>query len=134
MDRVDIRELDHFEDERGLLVKIMKREYLDGSLFGEIYFTTAHPGITRAMHYHKHTNEWFCVMKGEAKLVLQDIETLEKEELTLGSEKFLLIKVPAGTAHVFKNIGKENMYLLAVADKPYDPRNTDTYPFNIDVS
>ena len=133
MERVEIKELDYFEDERGWLLKILKQEYMGKSNLGEIYLTTANPGIVKARHYHKYTNEWFCVIKGTGKLVLQDLDTAEKKVITMGNGKFVTVKIPSRIVHAVKNVGKEMMYLVAVADQPYDPENPDTYPYNMTI-
>ena len=133
MKRVEIKELDYFEDDRGWLLKILKEEDMGKSGFGEIYLTVAHPGITKANHYHKNTSEWFCVIQGVAKLVLQDMASQERKEIIMGAEKFITVKIPSGIAHAVKNIGQDRMYLIAVADQPYNPKNTDTYPYDIHI-
>ena len=133
MERVEIKELDYFEDDRGWLLKILKQEYMGKSSLGEIYLTTANPGIVKARHYHKYTNEWFCVIKGVGKLVLQDLDTAEKKEITMGDGKFITVKIPSGIIHAIKNTGKEMMYLVAVADQPYNSQKPDTYQYDINV-
>ncbi|MDY6853868.1 MAG: cupin domain-containing protein [Thermodesulfobacteriota bacterium] len=131
MQRVEIKELDYFEDDRGWLLKVLKQEYFGKNTLGEIYITTANPGIVKAKHYHKYTNEWFCVIKGTGKLVLQDLDTEEKKEITMGDGKFVTVKIPFGIVHAVKNIGKEMMYLIAIADQPYNRENPDTYFYNL---
>ncbi|HDH53313.1 MAG TPA: cupin domain-containing protein [Nitrospirae bacterium] len=131
MERVEIKELDYFEDERGWLLKLLKQEYMGGSKLGEIYLTTTKPGVARANHYHKIATEWFCVIKGNAKLVLQDIETGERKEILMGDGNRVTVKIPAGIVHAIKNIGNETMFLVAIADQPYNPEATDTYPYDL---
>lgn len=133
MDRVEIKELDFFEDERGWLLKLLKQEHMGGSQLGEIYVTSTRPGIVRAEHYHKNTTEWFCVIKGKAKLVLKDIESEEIKEIIMGDGRLVTVKIPYGIAHAVRNIGDESMYLVAVADRPYNPQDPDTFPFDINI-
>lgn len=134
MNSVEIIELDYFEDERGWLLKVLKQENIGKNNFGEIYLTTAFPGITKARHYHKYTTEWFCVIKGTGKLVLQDIESMERTEIVMGNAQFITVKIPSGIAHAIKNIGNETMYLLAVANQPYNPQQPDTYPYELNIT
>ena len=133
MERVEIKELDYFEDERGWLLKVMKQEDIVNRALGEIYITAAYPGVIKAKHYHKYTNEWFCVIKGKGKLVLQDPSSLERKEIVMGGSRFITVKIPSGIVHAIKNIGEETMYLLAVADRPYNPQNPDTYPYELNI-
>lgn len=133
MEGVQIKKCDYFEDERGWLLKIIQKDDLIEHNFGEAYITTAHPGIIKAQHYHLETNEWFCVIKGRAKLVLEDIQSKERKEIMLGTTPFLIIKVPKKIAHAVKNIGNDLMYLLAIADRSYENKDPDTYPYEVIV-
>jgi dTDP-4-dehydrorhamnose 3,5-epimerase len=129
MDGVEIRELDVFEDERGSLVKILKKEYLGGAEIGEIYMTMSAPGVTRGNHYHKKTTEWFCVIKGEACLYLSDIVSGEKREIKIDKGVMVLVKVPAGVAHAVRNTGAGWMSMIAIADRAYQEYDPDTFPY-----
>jgi len=131
MKRVEVTELKQLEDERGWLLKILTRKEMPKSDFGEIYITTAHPGVIKANHYHRYTNEWFCVIRGSARLVLEDIESKDRKEILMGNTKLLTVKIPSGIAHAVKNIGNDTMYLVAIADQPYDDRKPDTYSYNL---
>ena len=132
MERIEIRELNRFEDDRGWLLKILTLKDLGQNTFGEIYITSAYPGVIKANHYHQHTNEWFCVIKGKGKLVLQDPTSRERKEVVMGMGSFLTVKIPKGIAHAVKNIGEDIMYLVAIADVPYNPQRPDTFPYDID--
>ena len=131
MEGVEIRRLDRFEDDRGWLLKVLTRKEMNQNNFGEIYITTAYPGAVKAEHYHKHTNEWFCVIRGTALLVLHDIESAKREEIVMGAGNLISVKVPNKIVHSVKNIGEDMMYLVAIADRPYNHQKPDTYPYNI---
>jgi dTDP-4-dehydrorhamnose 3,5-epimerase-like enzyme len=133
MERVEVAELDCFEDQRGWLLKVIRRENVGERGMGEVYVTASYPGITRAKHYHEHTTEWFCVVKGTAKLVLEDTASAEREEITLGGGRFTTVRVPPGIAHAIKNIGEETAYLVAVADQSYDAERPDTFPYEVEI-
>ncbi|MBI2101450.1 dTDP-4-dehydrorhamnose 3,5-epimerase family protein [Candidatus Woesearchaeota archaeon] len=114
-------------DGRGWLAEIFKPEII-GSKFGQVNITTAHPGVCKANHYHRKKNEWYCVIKGKMKLVLKDMKTGKMQEAIFGEDELKLVRIKAGTAHGFKNIGKDMLYLLYYVDTPYNPKNPDTYP------
>ena len=114
-------------DSRGWLAEIFRPEIL-GSKPGQINITTAYPGACKANHYHKKKNEWYCVIKGKMKLVLKDMKTSEMQEVILDEDELKLVRIKAGIAHGFKNIGNDMLYLLYYVDMPYNPKNPDTYP------
>lgn len=120
---VKIIELGKFFDERGYLVKVIKKEYVSKKL-GEIYVTITKPGFIKANHYHRKTTEWFCILRGKCLLLLRDRNTGSKMRIKLDSNKPQLIKIPPFVEHATKNIGKDDMMLFAYADEPYDPSDT----------
>ncbi len=120
---VEIINIKKFSDERGSLIKAVKKEYVKDK-FGEVYITFTNPGSIRANHYHHKTTEWFYVIKGSALLLLEDNQTKDQKQLVLSSDIPQLIRVPADVKHAIKNTGKEDLILFAFADKPYDPLDT----------
>jgi UDP-2-acetamido-2,6-beta-L-arabino-hexul-4-ose reductase len=97
---------------------------------GEIYVVTALPGQVRGNHYHPLASEWFTVISGAAQLYLCDVVTKEKQLHVLDAARPVTVYVPAGIAHAFKNLedAAEPAWLLAYADRTYDPQDTVPYP------
>jgi dTDP-4-dehydrorhamnose 3,5-epimerase len=133
-EKIKIRPMPFYEDTRGWLLKMLMRQDIEGDkTFGEIYVTTAFPGIVKAQHYHRCTREWFCIVRGTGKLILEDIITHCRKDIILGEDNKVLVEVPPKVAHAVKNIGTDLMYLLAYADTPYNPEDPDTIPYRIKV-
>ena len=130
MNDVEVRKIEKKTDDRGYLIKILMQNDLGRARreFGEIYVTTALPGIMKGNHYHNQATEWFCVLSGEGLLVLED-EQARRREIILRGEEPTVVKVPTGIRHAIKNIGGEILSLLAYADYPFDP--ADTIPADI---
>ncbi len=130
-DRVGFRRLKLLEDKRGSLIKILMHQHLptEKTEFGEIYLTHANPDGIRGSHYHKMTTEWFCVIHGSFIMQLQDLYQSESKIYTnrVYAERPVIITVPPGIAHAFINPGPGHATLLAYADRPYNPEDTDTY-------
>ena len=102
---------------------------LDGrTTFGEIYITAAIPGAVKGNHYHRRTTEWFCVIRGRGRLVLQVMPGGPQEEILLDESALRVVEVPPGIAHAFQNVGDGPLHVLAYADLPYDPADRDTVP------
>ena len=118
-------------DSRGWFLKVLtgKEEFLPNHI-GEVYLTMANPGEWRANHYHPLTAEWFTVFSGQAKIILEDIETHERMEISLYANEPKTLYVPPRVAHVFINDALDKEMLLAVyAQNKYDP--SDTIPYNL---
>ena len=129
---IKIRKLDMFKDERGLLLKVIKQEYVGDDKFGEIYLTAVNPGEVRGNHYHQETIEWFCVIKGEGNLILE--KEGDRMEIKMDEANPISVEVPPYVSHAIKNIGTSTMYLLAYANKGYNPARPDTFPADIKFS
>ncbi|MDD5111137.1 MAG: cupin domain-containing protein [Candidatus Altiarchaeota archaeon] len=123
----DVRKLDVHTDQRGWLAEILKQEHVQaGKPFGQFYVTTAHPGVVKANHFHSRKTEWFCVIRGNALLVLSDKSGQQREEIPIGEGNMVVVRIPPGVAHGIKNVGSDMMYLLAYIDEPYNPADPDT--------
>ena len=115
-------------DERGWFLKVItgKEERLP-SYTGEIYLTMGTPGHIKGGHYHDVATEWFTLIEGNAILMLEEIQTHETMNLSLGLEDAVTIVVPPGIAHAFKNTSNQDFIVLAYTDKLYDPNDTIKY-------
>ena len=123
---VEIRSLEKHEDERGILLEILKGDEINESI-QQIYFSTSEPGAVRGGHYHNNKVEWFCVVKGTAKLFLEDITSKERTDLTLSSEYPTIVKIPPKIRHGLENVGRSKMYLIVVSNMVFEPNDPDTY-------
>ena len=115
------------KDQRGWLAEIVQPEDVGKKEFGQILVTTALPGKIKGNHYHKRKTEWYCVIKGIGLLTLMDQYTKEKREIEIGERNMVLVKIPPLTVHSIKNIGEEELFLLAYLDEGFDPVEPDTY-------
>lgn len=125
--KIGIRKLDVKKDERGWLAEVIQGEDVGNSPFGLIHITTAGPGFTKGGHFHKRKTEWFCVIRGEGELFLKDLNSGEEKNLNLGQKNMQLVKIPPFVFHSIKNIGKDEMYLLAYVSEGFDPNDPDTF-------
>jgi UDP-2-acetamido-2,6-beta-L-arabino-hexul-4-ose reductase len=89
--------------------------------------TTAHPGSVKGNHYHTRKYEWYCVLKGEARLALVDNLSGEREEILLGEQQLITVRIPPRVAHAIENVGSEMMYLLVYTDESYNEEDPDTF-------
>jgi len=130
--RIEVAPRPLHEDPRGWFLKIA-----DAAVPGtaaqmrEVYLVSASPGQVRGNHYHRHTNEWFTVIRGSGVLGLADPATGERDLLPVSAAQPVTIKVPYGLAHAFKNEAGagEPLWVAACADADYDA--TDTVPWQV---
>ncbi|KPJ61751.1 MAG: hypothetical protein AMJ42_00960 [Deltaproteobacteria bacterium DG_8] len=128
MKGVKVSTLNMKKDERGWVAEIIRKEELvRNKEFGQFMVTTAYPGYVKGNHYHTRKFEWFCVLKGEARLVLVDNHSGEREELMLNEEHIKTIRIPPHISHAIENVGAEMMYVLIYTDEPYDEEDSDTF-------
>lgn len=118
-------------DDRGWFLKVITgKENGLPPYTGEVYLTMGKPRQLKGGHYHQLANEWFTIIKGESKLLLEDVQTKEKLEMQLQFEDAKTIMIPNGIAHAFLNESDEDFILLAYTDQLYNPNDTIAYLIN----
>lgn len=132
MKGVKIHKLEIKVDDRGWVTEILRNDQLmENKEFGQIYVTTAHPGVIKGNHYHKRKTEWFCVIKGSGLLALRDISTGEYEEIPLSDNNISVVSFSPNIAHGIKNVGTDMLYLIAYIDEQFDANDPDTYSLKV---
>jgi dTDP-4-dehydrorhamnose 3,5-epimerase len=136
---VKIKKLKVIPDERGWLMEILRCDDELFQKFGQVYLTTAYPGVVKAWHYHKKQVDNFTCVKGKMKVALYDARPDSPTyralmELFIGEINPILVQVPAGVYHGFKAVGKETAYFVSIPTLPYDHKNPDEYRLPPDTS
>ena len=72
IDGVQVKKLKVIADERGRLMEILRSDDEIFGGFGQVYMTTAYPGVVKAWHYHHEQDDCFTCVKGMMTLVLYD--------------------------------------------------------------
>lgn len=125
--RIKKKKLAVRKDMRGSFFEVLRPEDVGNPTFGQVYITTAKIGETKGKHYHTRKTEWFCVVKGEGLLSLVDKKTNIKTKIKMGEKNMIFVKIPPNWYHAIKNIGKEEMFLLAYIDESFNPDDPDTF-------
>jgi dTDP-4-dehydrorhamnose 3,5-epimerase len=123
---VEIKPLKRIMDERGMIMHMLRRDDPLFEEFGEIYFSVIFPGAIKAWHRHKKMELNYAVVSGNIKLVLWDgrkgSPTLRQtQEIFLGEDNYVLVKVPPGVVNGFVAIGNERAIVANCATMPHDP-------------
>ena len=129
---VKTKKLRVMPDERGWLMEILRADDEIFEKFGQVYLTTAYPGVVKAWHYHKKQTDNFTCIKGMMKVALYDAreDSLthgEVNEFFVGDKNPLLISVPPLVYHGFKAIGTEVAYFVSIPTLPYNYEEPDEY-------
>ena len=123
---VVITSLRKIPDERGSIAHMLRSDAKHFIQFGEIYFSTAYPGVIKGWHEHKKQIQNYAVIQGMIKLVLFDnrkeSSTFNKlQELFIGDENYCLVTVPPLVWNGFKGVGTIPSIVANCASIPHDP-------------
>ncbi len=129
---VKIKKLKVIPDERGRLMEMLRADDEIFIKFGQIYMTTAYPGVVKAWHYHKKQIDNFVVVKGMMKVVLYDAREdsptyKEINEFFMGEHNPILLQIPAFVYHGFKCISETEAIVINCPTETYSYENPDEY-------
>ena len=119
-------------DERGWLMEILRSDDDIYQQFGQVYITTAYPGVVKGWHYHKKQTDNFTCVSGMMKVALYDArEDSDTKgnimEFFIGEKNPILISVPPWVYHGFKGVGTQTAFFLSVPTLPYNYQEPDEY-------
>ena len=129
-------------DERGRLAEIIRSDDPEFfKQFGQVYMTTAYPGVVKGWHYHKKQYDNFACVHGMMKVVVYDARENspthgEINEFFIGEHNPLLIQIPPGVMHGFKCISAHEAIVVNVPTEVYVYENPDEYrvdPYSADI-
>ncbi len=132
IDGVSVKNLVIHPDQRGRLFEILRCDDSIFKRFGQVYVTTAYPGVVKAWHYHKVQTDYFCCLHGQARLVLYDPRKSSPTkgalmEFLLGPENLLLISIPPEVYHGFQCVSEYEAIMINIPTEPYDQSSPDEY-------
>lgn len=134
---VKVKKLKVIPDERGRLMEILRNDDECFEKFGQVYMTTSYPGVIKAWHYHKIQTDNVTCAHGMLKVVLYDDRDGsptkgEVNEFFVGLYNPVLVTIPAGVYHGWKNIGESEAIAVSAPTEPYNYEQPDEYrlPYN----
>lgn len=145
IDGVVVKTLKPIPDERGTLMELVRDDDPMFRKFGQVYMTTAYPGVVKGWHYHKEQIDNFSCVRGMIKLVLFDDRDKSPtkglvNEFFVGMINPICVQVPALVWHGFKGAGPEEAIVINVPtvhyhhDRPPDefrrPWNDPQVPYD----
>lgn len=132
IDGVKVKKLKLIPDERGRLMEILRCDEPLFQKFGQVYMTTAKPGVVKAWHYHKKQDDHFTCIHGKMRLALYDAREKsstrgEVNDFLISLEDPMLVVIPREVYHGFKAMGDVEAVVINVPTVPYDPKHPDEY-------
>lgn len=138
---VKLKPLRVIPDERGRLMEMLRADDEIFIKFGQVYLTTAYPGVVKGWHYHKIQYDNMVVVKGMMKIVLYDSREdsptrNEVNEFFLGEHNPQLLHIPPLVYHGFKCISETEAMVINIPTEVYNYKNPDEYrvhPYDNDI-
>ena len=138
---VKVKKLKVIPDERGRLMEILRSDDEIFQKFGQVYMTTAKPGIVKSWHYHKLQTDNFACVFGKIRLALYDPRENSKtfkevQDFIIDLENPLLVQIPAKVYHGFKCISDKEAIVINTVTRAYNHENPDEYridPYDNDI-
>ena len=137
----DVRDLSVHPDSRGRLFEILRNDDPAFIRFGQVYVTTAFPGIVKAWHRHQKQTDFFCLIQGRARFALFDPRPGsptrgQVDEIICDGATPRLIIIPSLVYHGFKNIGNVDVICMNCPTEAYDaavPDEERVDPYDNDI-
>ncbi|MFC1577223.1 dTDP-4-dehydrorhamnose 3,5-epimerase family protein [Candidatus Omnitrophota bacterium] len=132
IDGVKVKKLRIIPDDRGRLMEILRCDEDLFIKFGQVYMTTAYPGIIKAWHYHEKQTDSFTCVHGKIRLALYDARESsptykEVNEFVLSLEDPILIQIPNFVYHGFKGIADKESIVVNCPTLPYNREEPDEF-------
>ena len=138
---VEIKKLKFIKDGRGRLAEILRSDEKFFEKFGQIYVTTALPGVVKAWHYHKKQSDHFFCIFGKMRIGLYDSRQnspsyKQTQEIIMTFEEPVLLKIPPLVYHGFKCISKDEAAVINIPTALYNYKEPDEHrvdPYDNDI-
>ncbi|MDA8233300.1 MAG: dTDP-4-dehydrorhamnose 3,5-epimerase family protein [Clostridia bacterium] len=129
---VKVKKLKVIPDERGRLMEMLRSDDGEFIKFGQIYMTSAYPGVVKGWHYHKVQTDNFVVVKGMMKVVLydsrEDSPTMgEVNEFFMGEHNPILLQIPPYVFHGFKCVSETEAIVINSPTEVYNYQQPDEF-------
>jgi quercetin dioxygenase-like cupin family protein len=110
-------------DERGTLVEILNTGTWRAVLFGEM-----HPGAVMGNHFHRKTEVYLFLVRGQARVTAVNVETGERSESTLSAGEG--VRLPVNESHAVRFL--EAALFVMLKSQPFDSNDADIFPYPVD--
>lgn len=138
---VIVKKLRIIPDDRGKLMEILRSDDKIFKKFGQVYMTTALPGVVKAWHYHKKQDDNFTCVHGKMRLALYDARPKsptykEVNDFVISLENPMLVHIPKNVYHGFKCVSDTEALVINTVTLPYNYKDPDEHrldPYDNDI-
>lgn len=98
----------------------------------QINYSTIEPGVIKAFHLHERQRDlWYVPPEDRILLVLVDVRAdsgtpRHVMKMMLGDGNSLVVSIPPGVAHGFRNVGDRTARVIYLTDLHFSPDPEDT--------
>ncbi|MFC1632034.1 dTDP-4-dehydrorhamnose 3,5-epimerase family protein [Candidatus Omnitrophota bacterium] len=129
---VKVKQLKVIPDQRGRLMEILRCDEQLFDQFGQVYMTTAKPGVVKAWHFHRLQTDNFTCVHGKMRLALYDPRAdsatcKQVQEFIIDLENPLLVQIPANVYHGFKCISESEAVVINTPTRAYNHAEPDEH-------
>jgi len=124
------KKLKKIDDDRGWLMEMLRSDDPDFKQFGQVYMTTAKPGVVKGWHYHSKQTDHFVCVSGKALVALYDarkdsptFNEVNKFELSFDDPR--LIVIPNYVYHGFKALDDNPASIINIPTECYNYNSPD---------
>ncbi len=125
IDGVEITPFAVYSDERGWLSELFRRDELAADDYPEMgYLSSTRPGVARGPHEHEAQTDRFAFFHGTYRVVMWDARPDSatfgcRIEMEVGGTTSVVVVIPPGVVHAYRNVGSEDAYVLNFPDALY---------------
>ena len=138
---VKVKKLKIIPDDRGRLMEILRADEEIFQKFGQVYMTTALPGVVKAWHWHAKQDDNFTCVHGKMRLALYDARPesptyKEVNDFVISLESPMLVHIPKNVYHGFKCVSDTEAIVINTVTLPYNYKDPDEYrtdPYDNDI-
>lgn len=123
---VVVKPLSKYLDERGWLAELFRADELDSGIMPVMaYISMTQPGVARGPHEHVEQTDYFCFIgPSNFKVYLWDNRKDSpsyglKQVMYAGVDLPMMLVVPPGVVHAYKNVGIDNGIVFNGPNKLY---------------
>lgn len=120
---VVVREINRFSDQRGWLLELFRAdEFPEGFEPAMAYISLTHPGVARGPHEHVHQTDGFAFVDGRYEVYLWENRPGQEQQsqtIQAGGEHPVVVFVPPGVVHAYRNVGDRDAFVINFPDKLY---------------
>jgi len=144
IDGVAVKPIHVIADERGRVIEILRSDDPLFERFGQVFVSTAYPGVVKAWRRHKKQTSFLAVISGMARVGLYDSREgsptyREVYEVCAGVHNPVIMRVPPGVWYGYKCVSESECMVMNIPtrlrsnvepDEERTPPHGDDIPFD----